>query len=188
MQRMLFGMFTATVLAITAGTALANDRDVRAKTVPASICQPSNSTQLGMVQIVHGSWVFQGSATGTVEIWCPLSLNQYTVSDNTNDNDISYYRVFYRDSDSAGAAAQVTVRLFYRRASAQAPQPTGELFNSNAVSSPVPFNTSRYHSNPHDVFFFPDGVLYFFRVTLTRNNSTQDPAFHGIDFEIPPVG
>ena len=100
-----------------AGTAGANDRDMLATTVPATACEPLNSSHANEVQLSNAAWVFRGTNTGTITFYCPVPRNAWTLSNTSNDNDISAFRVYYRDSDGTGTAARVTARLVSRRAS-----------------------------------------------------------------------
>lgn|GEM_PF-4429130 len=164
-----------------AGPASANDSDVRSTTVPASACTPIDTTQASRVRMSNGAWVFRGSSTGTVTFYCAVDFNAYTKSNNTNDNDVSGFRVFFRDSDAGGNASRVTARLTYRRPDGM--YSAGSTWSSNVTNTTA--NTAGYHQNNHDVSF--DGV-YSFLVTLRRTSTSQSPAFSGIDFWIPPVG
>ncbi|MFN2201752.1 MAG: hypothetical protein ACK2UO_11120 [Caldilineaceae bacterium] len=175
-----WAVLIATMIVAISLPVAANDRDVRAKTVPASVCEPANSGTENRVLLSNGAWVFRSGQTGTVTFWCPVSLNAYTVSNTGNDNDISWYRVYYRDTDGTGTAARVTTRLTYRRSNGLFS--AGSTWNSNSSSGTG--NKIAYKQNTHDVRF---GALYAFLVTLQRTSTSQSPAFSGIDFELPPV-
>lgn len=165
---------TISVLLSLPSVASANDRDLIATTIPASACRPSNDTEDGRVRLSNGAYVFNSSSTGTVVLYCPLPINGFTISDTTADNDISSYRVYCRDTDGAGNTAQVTTQLQFRNAN--------NITNVGGVSSCVPpggVNGTVVIPRAHDVGI---GSLYFFRVTISRTNTTQDPAFSGIDF------
>ena len=163
-------------------TALANDRDLRATTVPATACEPVDSAQAAEVRLSNAGWVFRGANTGTITFYCPLPRNGVTLSNTTDDNDTSSFRIYYRDTDCAGTAAQVTARLVYRQASALFF--AGGTWNSNTVPNCSGFNMTAFHPNVHDVRF---NALYSFLVTLRRTNIEQDPAFSGIDFTFTPL-
>jgi hypothetical protein len=171
---------TAVALILFSGVAVANDQDVRATTVPATACQPRNSVEAERVVLSNGAWVFSGTNTGEVMFYCPLPLNAWTVSNISNDNDISAFRVYYRDTDGAGNAARVTARLVYRLFDGL--YSAGNTWSSNV--NPVTTNTTWLQDNPHDVRSL---ALYSFLVTLRRTNTSQEPAFSGIDFVPPPV-
>lgn len=168
--------------ALAAATPLAaSDRDVLATTVPAPACQAANPNSQGMLRLVNGAWIFLPGVTGTAYLWCPLDINKFTKSDNTDDNKISGgFRILYRDSDAAGSEAQVTARLGYRI-------PSGHNWaGAEWASSPgVTGNTASYSFLFHDM----QPGLYSFQVTLTRTNTIDDPAFSGIDFFhwTPPI-
>jgi hypothetical protein len=125
--------------------------------------------------------VFAGDETGNAQLFCPLPVNAFTVSDGSQDNDMTWYRIFYRDSDGSGSAAQLTVRLGYRDSSGH--HWAGSEWVSSDASAETS-NTTEFQSNPHDVS--PWG-LYSFVVMLTRTNANQDPAFGGLDFAVPSI-
>lgn len=179
-KRMLIVALGTVGLVGLAGTARANDRDMLATTVPATACEPLNSSHANEVQLSNAAWVFRGSHTGTITFYCPVPRNAWTLSDNTNDNDISAYRIYYRDSDGTGTTAQVTARLVYRGASGLFS--AGSTWNSNNHAATG--NTTAFKENVHDVRF---DALYSFLVTLRRTNTQQAPAFSGIDFATIPV-
>ncbi|MEG5065958.1 hypothetical protein QUB33_20280 [Microcoleus sp. B3-A4] len=161
--------------------AVANDQDVQATTIPASACRPESNTADASVRMVNGAFIFNGNSTGTVRFFCPLPINRLTVSDSSNDNDLSAYRVYYRDTDGTGNLAEITTRLFYRNSDASSSIAVGAAaWSSN--SSNLRVNTSFYVPQAHQFGVYR---LYFFVVTMRRNNINQDPAFGGIDF-IPP--
>ena len=161
---------------------LANDQDVRATTVPATACQPASLAFAAKMQISNAAWTFAGASTGTVYLYCPLPINGNTVSDASDDNDISTYRIYYRDSDGTGAAAEVTTRLVYRRSDGL--YSGGPQWSSNSNPLDTTTNTIDFHDNPHDMT--AAGVYSFF-VTLKRTNTNDSAAFSGIDFENEPV-
>lgn len=161
---------------------LANDQDVRATTVPATACQPASLAVAAKMQISNAAWTFAGGATGTVYLYCPLAINGNTVSDASNDNDISAYRIYYRDSDGTGAAAEVTTRLIYRRSDGL--YSGGPTWSSNSNVLDTTTNTTAFHDNPHDM---TAAGVYSFLVTLRRTNTDQSAVFSGIDFESPPA-
>lgn len=173
-------------------SALANDQDVWTTAVPASSCVPANEWLANKVQLSNGAWVFRGSSTGTVIFYCPLALNAYTVSNFSHDNDISRYRVYYRDSDGgmlggsggfiAPQRSRVTARLTFRRANGM--YSAGTLWSSDNTGVNATANTTAIKTNAHDV---RANALYAFVATLYRANTSQSPAFSGIDFPFPVV-
>lgn len=163
---------------IAPSAALANDRDVAATTIPATACRPNTDSADAVLALSNGAYVFNGSATGTVILYCPLPITAYTISDFTDDNDISRYRVYYRDSDGIGVASEVRTRLVYRDANGLTQ--LGSTWSSNL--SNITDNTTQIVNLNHDV---GTDRLYSFTVIMQRTNTTQNPAFSGIDF--PPI-
>jgi hypothetical protein len=172
----------STLVAIAAALPLrANDQDVLATTVPATACQPASTTSAEKMAISNAAWTFAGAATGTVFLYCPLPINGNTVSGAGNDNDISSYRIYYRDSDGTGAAAEVTTQLVYRRSDGLYSGGAEWSSNSNLLNTTT--NTIDFQDNVHDM---TANGLYSFYVTLKRTNTGESPAFSGIDFASPP--
>ena len=169
-------------------SALANDQDVWSTTVPASSCEPANETDANKVKIANGAWVFSGDNLGVVTLYCPLAINAFTVANFSHDNDITAYRVYYRDTDggtygSNGAPtnlAQVTARLTYRKEDGM--YSAGSLWSSHFTPINLRGNTKIVKNNVHDV---QANALYSFIVTLQRLHPSQSPAFSGIDFPFP---
>jgi len=175
--------FLAALAALAAAAPLrANDQDVRGTTVPATACQPASTASAEKLQLSNAAWVFASGATGTVYLYCPLAINGNTVSDASDDNDASSYRIYYRDSDGTGGAAEVTTRLVYRRADGL--YSGGAEWSSNSNLLDTEENTIDFQDNPHDLT--ANGVYSFF-VTIARTNVNESPAFSGIDFAPPPV-
>ncbi|MGR9053132.1 MAG: hypothetical protein ACU84J_10825 [Gammaproteobacteria bacterium] len=166
---------TAVALTGLAEVGSANDHDLVATTIPASACTPANNVQAGLVYLSNGSWMFTGNATGGVVFYCPLPLNSYTVSDNTNDNDMTHFRVYYRDTDATGSAANVTARLVRRRTDGSTL--LGAQFNSDNVNIDV--HTAQIQPYLHDLAF---SAIYSMQVTMARRNTSENPMFTGIDF------
>jgi len=183
-------MKTKSFIAIAASAALltfpsaavASDQDVQATTIPASACQPRGFSTDARVVLSNGAYVFDPSASGTATatFYCSLPINGLTVSNTTNDNDITGYRVYYRDSDGTANASEITTRLAYR--DTQGITYVGTLWSSNTNTQTG--NTNRYISLNHDLGIYR---LYFFVVTMRRTSTIQSPAFSGIDFIFPPV-
>lgn len=174
-------VFSTLAAIVAAVPLLANDQDVRATTVPATACQPATHAMAALVQISNAAWTFAGNATGTVYLYCPLPINGNTVSGAGDDNDISAYRIYYRDSDGTGAAAEVTTRLLYRRSDGL--YSGGAAWSSNSNLLDTTTNTVVFHLNAHDMT--ADGV-YSFLVTLRRTNTDASAVFSGIDFALVP--
>lgn len=161
--------------------ASANSSDILSTTIPASACQPNTPVASGRVALSNGAYVFSGNATGEVVLYCPLPVSRHPSRGGINPNSISTYRVYYRDSDGAGNASEITTRLFYRDANGQAV--VGSAFSSNL--SNITANTARFVTLSHTLQF---NRLYYFIVTIRRNSTAQNPAFSGIDFEFIPPG
>ena len=169
--------------------ALANEQDVWSTTVPASSCEPSNEASANKVVLSNGAWVFSGNNIGLVTFYCPLAINAFTVANFSNDNDISSFRIYYRDTDGGifGAPngvptnqARVTARLTYRKSDGM--YSAGSLWSSQGTPFNVRSNTTVVKPNVHDV---QANALYSFIVTMLRTTPTQNPAFSGIDFPFP---
>ena len=102
------------------GYALANDRDLRATSVPASSCIPyfaENAEAPGQsLPWFNSFYGLEGAYPNPdhriVYLHCPLSVNNIELSTKSNDNDISSFRVAYRDADGLGMAAWVEVYLY----------------------------------------------------------------------------
>ena len=175
------------------GNVSASDKDLLATTVPASSCAPVNSSHAAKVTLSNGAWVFRGNNTGTVSFYCPVPINAYTVSNNSNDNDISAYRIYYRDPDGGVlggggglALAQqtwLTSRLIYRRSGGM--YSAGITWSSNNTLTNATGNTTAIKANAHDVKF---NALYSFLIKMYRANSNiNSPTFAGVDFSFVPV-
>ncbi|MEZ5537036.1 MAG: hypothetical protein R3F02_15615 [Thiolinea sp.] len=172
-------------LVIYSNTLLANDTDLVATTVPASACVPVSSTDMNRARLSNGAWVFSGSSTGTIRLYCPLPVNAFTLSNSSNDNDITRYRVYYRDSDATGNDAIVRTRLVYRTSSGMFY--AGSTWSSNTPnfsSTSLTGNRIDIHPNPHDV---RSNALYSFYISIYRRNTSQNPVFSGIDFPVYQV-
>lgn len=109
----------AGISAVTSANAFLGDWDMLSTTVPASICSPVDSANAAKVRLSNGAWVFQGGATGSVQFYCPLTVNGYSLSDSLLaaienadveggtpappsiqiGNSVSFYRIYYRDPD-----------------------------------------------------------------------------------------
>ena len=175
-------VFSAAAALGAANTLRANDAPLLATTVPASACEPVNEAQANKVKLVNGAWVFNGAHTGTVTFYCPLSLNGFDVNNILNVNDMSGYRVYYRDSDGGtiiGGKAKVTARLTYRKHDGM--YSGGTVWSSRFTPAGQTSNTTAYKANNHTV---QKNALYSFVVTLYRSESAQQPAFSGIDFPL----
>jgi hypothetical protein len=171
-----------TLAAIAAAVpVLANDQDLRATTVPATACQPATNPMAALVQISNAAWTFAGNSTGTVYLYCPLPINGNTVSGAGDDNDMTALRIYYRDSDGTGNAAEVRARLIYRRSDGLYSGGAEWSSNSNLLGTTT--NTRVFHLNAHDLT--AEGV-YSILVTLRRTNSGESAVISGFDFATVP--
>ena len=175
-------VFTAAAAFGSANTVLANDAPLLATTVPASSCAPVDEAQSDKVRLSNGAWVFSGVHTGTVMFYCPLPLNAMDVNNVLQVNDMTTYRVYYRDSDGGGILnnrAKVTARLIYRKADGM--YSGGSLWSSRFTPNNQTDNSTAIKVNNHTL---QANALYSFVVTLYRSESEQKPAFSGIDFPL----
>ncbi|MGB5959185.1 MAG: hypothetical protein WBG73_00895 [Coleofasciculaceae cyanobacterium] len=172
----------ATVFAIPS-IAAANTPDVAATTIPASACRPENDTTDSRVSLSNGAYVFNPGVTGTVRFYCPLPINGNRTN-GINNNSMTRYNLYYRDSDGTGNAAQITSRLLYRSTGQFA---IGSQLNSNTINTGTNLTSDRIHTILLNHTFL-NFRLYYFLVTMTRTNSNLNPAFTGIDFVFPPIG
>lgn len=156
--------------------ALANEPEVANTTIPASACRPESNVDDGQVVLSNGAYVFNSNITGTVRLYCPWTINGNTI-DLTNDNDMSSYRVYYRDPDGMGNSYEITTLLAYRDPNGQAQPPGQVAWSSNTANGTV--NTTQSVQLSHDL---GSNRLYYFIVTIRRNSTSQNPAFSGIDF------
>lgn len=161
----------------------ANTPDLQATTIPASACRPENNTTDARVSLSNGAYVFNPGVTGTVRFYCPLPISAIRTNGN-GSNSISGYNLYYRDSDATGNATAITSRLFYRSTGQFT---VGSQFSTNTINVGDNLTNDRRHfiSLNHTLGFFR---LYYFQVTMTRNNNNLNPAFTGIDFVLPPPG
>ena len=75
---------------IAAGQAYASDQDLRATTVPATACQPFGpGASLIELSPLEPAWRFAPMQNGVAQLYCPLPVNNRTVSMAGDDNDIN---------------------------------------------------------------------------------------------------
>lgn len=89
-------------------SAHANDRDVRALTIPAASCVDIGAPS-GATWIREGALVISGAAEAHLR--CGLPINNIELSGKTNDNDITEFETFTFDKDGQGKDANVDVEL-----------------------------------------------------------------------------
>lgn len=175
------------------GILRANDFDVAATSIPATSCMPATSSDRNKMAISNGAWSFQGTNTGTVNLYCPITFNHLQPSNSGSDNDISRYRIYYRDPDGGllgigggfvvPQRSRIETRLVFRKSDGL--YSAGTWWNSDSTPSNAKNNTVAYKTNVHDV---AQDALYSFVVKMYRANTSIDsPTFGGIDFPIVPV-
>lgn len=165
--------------AITALSTLSNISSVSAQTsvrvsIPASACTPANPYSQSLVRITNGAYNFLSDITGQATFYCPLSLDTDVIP-RLPLNSIHQAVVLYRDTDGTGNSAFVYALL--QRRDVNGVQNVSNEFTSN--SRAVTNNTFGCITFNHN---FSSSNLYFFRVIMTRSNTTQDPVFSGINF------
>jgi hypothetical protein len=172
--------FSAALAGFAPAAARANDRDPRATPVPASACvevfHPTNITLWS-----SSGWfgLYTGGAYATLR--CPLPLNNVDLGGTTDDNDISKFRVHYRDGDGFGTTARVEVDL--KRAAVNAGGlPEGTVvcsWKSNVDGAGATTAAKATKACPHDL---AAEAFYFFEVRLETGDGTYPVEFLGITF------
>jgi hypothetical protein len=110
--------FLALLAATPLGQALANDRDLRATPVSAASCAPRlTGTLAGFDPWNFGTYELPpsdpaGQGYREMILICPLPVNHIDLGGTSNDNDISSFRILYRDGDGFGVASDIWVKLF----------------------------------------------------------------------------
>ena len=114
------------IIAVIAGSspvvdALANDRDLKATTIPASSCvdyaRDNNSVNVPSPGYWGGSavtWFGQRPdlpMPETLFLSRPLPVNAIDLGGNTNDNDMSSFQIVYLDNDGFGGGVRVEATL-----------------------------------------------------------------------------
>lgn len=160
--------------------AWANDRDPRATPVPASACAEIFHTP-GIIPWSSGGW-FGLYAGGTyVHLRCPLPLNNVDLGGTTDDNDISKFRVHYRDGDGLGTTARVEVDL--KRSVVNVGGLPGSTvvcaWKSSVDGTGVTTATKATKACPLDL---ATEAFYFFEVRLETSDGTYPVEFLGITF------
>jgi len=174
-RTLFFGLIGA-ALAIISSIAQANDRDLRATTIPASACQ-STAVFSGFLSS-QGNWVASGGSNSFVALVCPLPLNNIDLGGTTDDNDLSKFRVHYRDGDGVGTAAQVALNLY--RITVTTTETFSRQFICSFFSAPSTTSYTRTtRSCAHDLVF---GSFYVFNIEINAGQNTGDTEFVGIDF------
>jgi hypothetical protein len=165
----------------------ANDRSLRALMIPASSCQVDGNTPFEEDPFKTPSSIGRFTP-GSYEVLCPLPVNNVEMSGMRNDNDISKFRVAYRDTDGSGPAGEVAVFLERTFLSGGGTLTTlsggGTLttipvcsWSSNTDGADETDHTSDVASCEHDV---RRRNFYVFVVVLDRTSAEVN--FFGIDF------
>lgn len=159
----------------------ANDRDVRALTIPAASCVdiglPSPAAWLPA-----GALVINGTAEAHLR--CGLPINNIELSSKTNDNDITKFEVFAFDKDGQGKAANVEVELI---------RTSPDIHGGRGISGTVlcTWNSSKailpafwLRGDSKCVTDLSPSNSYYFAVTLTSTIDAPDATagFAGIRF------
>ena len=185
-------------LAMAPSAALSNTWDLISRTIPASACEVRDAKKAARVELVQGGWRFVGNNTGRVTLTCPLPISVFPADHDlgASSTEMTFYRVWYRDSDGPGVMTSVSVTPDLRT-------DLGAWTNIGLVGGDggiVPPGVCQFNSNSHANIVFATNIqdcahdvqinaLYSFEVTLQRNSTSQTVEFHGIDFwdgSLPP--
>lgn len=148
--------------------------------IPASACSPETPDDDASLELSNGSWIFSGTETGTMTLWCPVvtdrpwsALDPYT---------IDVLRLWYRDPDGTSSGSRVTAELFSRPVNSSTATSRTSVIDSN--SSSVTSSNTLWTS----VSETSADVLFFVKVTISRNSGSSTVAFHGVDLPQAPAG
>jgi hypothetical protein len=175
---LLAGLLPA-LASFTPAPARANDRDLRGTPVPAAACvEVSRSGLTGNPW--SGSFFGMEGAGKVLLLRCPLPVNNVELSGNTDDNDLSKFRVHYRDPDGSGNGAIVTVTLVEMGATATGDTVSTHLcqWSSNADGTGATGATRATKACAHDL---AADVFYHFNVQL-QSGAGLTVQFLGVDF------
>jgi hypothetical protein len=170
------------VVAATAGSAVANDKEVRALTIPASACTPGNEAVPNGASFIYTHWQLVRAAGSTrfASFACPLSLSNIRIG-GTTATKISKFRVTYLDSDGNLAGPYVKVSLL----SSKRP-PGGDYTVLCSFDSNLSSNTSTTVTQATKAcsVTLQAGTFYSFLVELRAGTpfGTTTAQFLGIDF------
>ena len=173
----------AFALLLIPAAASANDRDLRALTIPAAACaissnNPNNLSFQGTV-LDRASYVLvPNRVSKSLEVICPLTLNNIELSSSSSDNDISRIRIHYEDGDGFGSDIRLAARLV--RHNVDGPQltvtPVCE-WDSNVAGSGATGLTASTFSCPHDI-----AGSGFYKVEVNLTLSSAVSGFRGARF------
>ena len=176
--------------------AQANDRDLRAKPIPAASCiaagEGSGGSGIGIggdfrsgAYVVTGNFPESAGEPKDQRLQCGLQVNNIELSSpSSNDNDITSFQVLYRDADGRGTETLVEVTL-----NQTVPLASGALqsrpicrWDSNTSGTGATGYTRANAPCAHDI---PPGAFYHFTVrlfTTATGASTIVAGFAGIAF------
>ncbi len=191
-------LFAVSLVALAAASSASavslNTWDLVSRSIPAAACTVRDSATLAAVEMVQGGWRFKGANVGRVVLSCPLPITVFPADQAQGyaSTKMSFYRVWYRDSDAMTASAGVFVTP-YLRSSAGVWMNIG-LFGGGGGPVLVPPGVCEFSSNAFaDIGFavrtkacshaIQHNALYTFEVTLRRDTPSQQVEFHGIDFD-----
>ena len=162
-------VLAATLAGSLPAPVLANDRDLRATTVPAALCVKGGSNDVVWVWLNEREYAIRGTSSpaqgdADLRLHCALPLNSIDLGGTTNDNDVSSFTVFYRDGDGMVTNTFVAVTLYRTMLTAGTMQTTAVCsWNSNTSGNSSTGYTSAMVPCVHDVA--PTG-LYHFKVQM----------------------
>jgi hypothetical protein len=157
----------------------ANERGVRGTMITPSQCQLA----AGAATLVNGAfWRVIGGAVGApangAALVCPIVVTNVDVGNASDQNEILSYRLHFRDSDSAGSDASISINVHISEI-----RPDGGLDSTVDPFNPAP-TTSSFTTATH--FSFQElevGKFRSFIVSLNAKNGGEAD-FAGFDF--PP--
>lgn len=181
----------AVCVAAAAPAHAVNTWDLISRTIPASACQVRDARQQSRVEVYRGGWRFLGNNVGSVTFTCPLPLSYFPadMALAAGDTMMTFFRVWYLDSDGPVAGANVGATPYLR--TDQGVWTNVGLWGGGG--GVVPAGICQFNSNSHPDVLFATRVkdcvhaialnaIYSFEVVLTRNAVGQTVEFHGIDF------
>jgi hypothetical protein len=154
-----------------ADAARANDRDVRATMIPATSCQLYN----GSAFLSNYSWFLLGYIGNQAFLLCPVTFNNIDLSGTSNDNDLTKFRVHYRNK--GGEMRVFLDRVEHFGTTSRSQSVCGAILPS--TTSSVEY-TSTVIQCPHDIG--SGNNFYSFLVRMDSNFTDSVQRFVGIDF------
>jgi hypothetical protein len=188
-RRCLMAFAIAALAASLPGLAQANDRDLRATTIPAQACQVTNVNGSGGTDRFDAFGLLVELYNPTpgllyeVTLLCPLPLNAIDLGGTSNDNDISNFSVHHMDGDGRGENVDISIDLMELRTVSGAVEGRTRCFWRSSVNGPG--STAAAIGNmPCAVDLLGVG-FYVFQVVvkgLSRNDDSREAWFTGIRF------